>query len=322
MHASVINHLDKATLASFEEAYSEMSRSHACTAFQSVTAATTALWSALCMRERQPVFLVTEEVVFSMRTVVSAVQDIVADCEFVVFGVEDTVEHMRALVGGRAVRAAMFETLPHGRAIDVKEMARRLRMVDPNMLVATENSAMTCASCCPMRDGADLCIEALRHIAGTKAEETGAVVFAASPDMRRKLRAMRTCTGATPQDVTTWCRNLGTLPLRSRQVAETAERFAAWAADQRGVTDVLHPRGTPVVMVRLPALQDRKAAFRFMDGMRVVKHGTWWSYMEAFTCVNIWEMRGAPDAPGGWLRFAVGLTPFEDLRKDVEQALP
>ncbi len=190
--------------------------------------------------------------------------------------------------------------------------------------------------------GVDVSIQALtKYPSGGADVLMGAVVSREQNLHHAVLMAhMRLGLAVGANDAELVLRGLPSMAVRYQAQDVTTRGLATWMQGQRGVAKVLHPAlpGSPghenwlrdargaaclfSVVFDEAIAQERIDAF--CDALRLFRLG--WSWAGPISlCVpyNVSSIRTAPwPYKGGLVRFAVGLEAADDLRADLEQALP
>jgi cystathionine gamma-lyase len=215
---------------------------------------------------------------------------------------------------------------------DIRELVRAARAT--GALVAVDNTTATAYLQQPLALGADFAVASdtkaltghsdlvLGHVATTSREHAAA------------LRTWRTQHGAIPGPMEIWLahRSLATLPLRLGRQCASAERLAAFLADQPQVAAVHYPGlpkhpGHAIAKRQMQAfgsivsfdLGTRERAERFLGALTLVREATSFGGLHS-TAER--RARWSGDAIGeGFIRFSVGCEAVEDIVNDVGGAL-
>lgn len=187
-------------------------------------------------------------------------------------------------------------------------------------LVVVDNTFATPLLQQPLALGADVAVySATKFIGGHSDLLLGAAVTADDEQLARLHRA-RALAGATPGTLECFLalRGARTLPLRLRQASESATDLADWLREQKAVRRVRYPGFGAIISLELP---DAEAADRMCRATRIIRHATSLGGVET-TMERRSSLAGQEHIPDGLIRMSVGCEHVEDLRSDLEAALP
>jgi cystathionine beta-lyase/cystathionine gamma-synthase len=198
----------------------------------------------------------------------------------------------------------------------------------------------------PLELGADLVVHSTTKYLNGHADVVGGLVLTSNDDVAGKLRFLQNAVGAVPApfDCYMVLRGLKTLPLRVRRHSELAAELAGWLERHPAVERVLYP-GLPshqqhALAARQMALAGGMISVVLRGGMQAAAHML--ERVELFICAESLggveslvehpaSMTHASVPPAtraqlgisdGLVRLSVGLEGLEDLRADLDQALP
>lgn len=213
-------------------------------------------------------------------------------------------------------------------------------------LLAVDNTFATPVLQRPLELGADLVVHSTTKYLNGHADVVGGLVLTSDDDVAGRLRFLQNAVGAVPApfDCYMVLRGLKTLPLRVRRHSELAAELAGWLQGHPAVERVLYP-GLPshpqhALAARQMALPGGMISVVLRGGMQAAAHML--ERVELFICAESLggveslvehpaSMTHASVPPAtraqlgisdGLVRLSVGLEGLEDLRADLDQALP
>ncbi len=231
------------------------------------------------------------------------------------------------------------------KVVDVGALRQRARAAGARLIV--DNTIATPIVQRPLDLGADLVVHSATKYLGGHADVSGGVVVARTTLLRDTLRRYSKLLGAIlgPFEAATIARGIKTLALRVRQQCANAAAIAAWLEEQPQVARVYYP-GRPSHPQHDLALRmfgglygalisfdlragDREAAFRFIDGLRLILPAT--SLGDVYTLVTAPlisshrdltpEQRAERGIGEGLIRLSIGIEEVGDLVEDLRSAL-
>ncbi len=240
-------------------------------------------------------------------------------------------------------------TNPLARVVDIDAVVRAAR--EAGALVSVDATFQPPPLQQPATLGVDLVMHSATKFLGGHSDALGGVVSGPHALME-KLEAFRHRTGAVLSPDTAWLlvRSLGTLELRAREQAETAQRLAlaldalrATGSANRGVRTVHYP-GLPEhedhalarrqmatfgSMLAFEVEGGLPAAAAVIDGFQVIARAVSLGGIETLASLPLHTShaplteseRNAAGIDDGLIRLSVGLEPFDRLEADLLQAL-
>jgi cystathionine gamma-synthase len=171
----------------------------------------------------------------------------------------------------------------------------------------------------PLQLGADIVVHSATKLIGGHSDLLLGAAVTADPGELALLRDVRSRNGATPGMLECFLalRGARTLALRLRHAQSSAQQFASRLHGHAAVIRVRYPGFGTVVSFEL---EDAPAADRACRATRIIRHATSLGGVETSM-----ERRsahpGQEHIPPGLIRLSVGCEHFDDLWRDLDEAL-
>ncbi|MFN7454197.1 MAG: trans-sulfuration enzyme family protein [Pseudobdellovibrionaceae bacterium] len=240
-------------------------------------------------------------------------------------------------------------TNPTMRLSDIQSISRLAKKMNPECLIAVDNTFMGPVFQSPFELGADLVLYSATKFLGGHSDILAGVALTKTKELHRKIQDYRTILGATVAPDTAWLltRSIETLWVRMQRQSEKAIKVARALKKHPAVKKVFYPGllskadegqkkifekqckgGGSMISFELKN-STRKAAFQFLDALEVfhlaVSLGGTESLIEHPRSMTHSDMTIEDlDRAGigeGLIRVSVGLESSEDLIDDLSQAL-
>ena len=238
---------------------------------------------------------------------------------------------------------------PTNQMIDIamcKSIATHFENGDDKIYLATDNTYMGPLWCSPLEHGADLVLySATKYIGGHSDLIAGAVL--GMDDVMVRVKTLRTFLGNMASPHTCWLllRSLETLKVRMQQQARNAQAVANYLETHHKISKVHYlgslPEGTqaynlykrqyssPGAMIAFEMVGGEKEAFRFLNGLRLIKLAVSLGSTEslaqhpaAMTHIGMDPTeRKELGITDNLIRLSVGVEHHEDLLRDLGTAL-
>lgn len=234
--------------------------------------------------------------------------------------------------------------------IDIEKVSKLAKTQSQGKtLVVVDNTFMGPVFQSPFELGADVVLYSATKFLGGHSDILGGVVLTKSKELISPIQDFRTILGCTPAPDTAWLltRSIETLWVRMNRQAQKAEKVAKAIKDHPKIKKVLYPGllkpkdgkeykvykkqcSGPGSMISFYIKKDsRKAAFRFLDSLRIfhlaVSLGGTESLVEhprsmTHSDMSIEDLDRA-NITEGMIRLSIGLESSDDLIADLFQAL-
>lgn len=333
------------TVSAFEEAMTSLENGAFAYAYGSGMAA---LHAALIASE-----LTTGSVVLASRDLYGSTFELLHTV-FGAFGIKTVTEDFSDIDALR-IKAAelkptvlLCETLsnPLLKVCDIRSVAEIASAAGAKLIV--DNTFATPYLCRPLDLGADLVVHSATKYLGGHADATGGIVIAKNEFDRPALLGALTLAGGvlSPWESHSILRGIKTLGLRLEKQCSNADTLAEALKDSPYLDAVIYPKffegeqaealrstfesyeNGAIVTVRLKE-DTREAAYRFLNALQVCTRAA--SVGDLFTgvvhCATATHRELSPAKRAGLgitegvLRIAVGIEDFNDILRDIEQAL-
>lgn len=236
---------------------------------------------------------------------------------------------------------------PGNPLLSITDIAACARIThDRGVLLAVDNTFATPALTRPLELGADIVMHSVTKYIGGHTDVLGGALVVKDKALFDQLYFTQNATGAVMGPIESFLasRGLKTLELRVREQSRTAERIAAWLADDPRVERVYYP-GRPAhpghavarrqmdgafgAMLSFELKGDFIAAKRLVESTRLfrlaVSLGAVESLIEQPAAMSHAsydrQHRLAHGISDGLIRLSIGLEAFEDLKDDLEGAM-
>jgi methionine-gamma-lyase len=233
-------------------------------------------------------------------------------------------------------------TNPLSRVVDVERIVAAAR--ECGALVCVDATFLPPPLQQPLRHGADLSMHSATKFLGGHSDVLGGVV-SGRHELMERLEAFRRRTGGVLGPQTAWLleRSLATLELRARRASETARRLAGFLAESGLVLRVHYPglpdhpdaavcarqMKCPGSVLAFDVAGGLEAAAAVYDRFRVIARAVSLGGVETVALLPLHtshpqstaEERAAVGISDGTIRLSVGLEPYEELERDLAQAL-
>lgn len=238
-------------------------------------------------------------------------------------------------------------TNPTMKLCDIKLIGDEARKMNPNCLLAVDNTFMGPVFQSPFLFGADLVFYSATKFLGGHSDILAGVVLSRQTSLHRAIQDFRTILGATPAPDTAWLltRSIETLWVRMQRQSEKATKVFGALKKHPKVKEVYFPGHTgttaqrtvyknqcrgPGSMISFDLYKNsRKTAFKFLDSLKVfhlaVSLGGTESLIQHPRSMTHSDMTledlDRARITEGLIRVSVGLESSEDLIEDLFQAL-
>lgn len=203
-------------------------------------------------------------------------------------------------------------------------------------LCVVDNTFATPLNQRPLELGADISMHSATKFIGGHSDLLGGLLVTGSESLLQALAASRSLGGATPGVLEAFLavRGLRTLALRLERAQDNAMRLAEWLENHPGVLKVRYP-GLPShathalardqlggfgSMISFDVAGTAESADAVCRAVKLVRHATSLGSVES-TMERRAAVPGQEHLPPTLLRLSVGVEAFEDLRRDLEQAM-
>jgi methionine-gamma-lyase len=253
----------------------------------------------------------------------------------------------RVLEANPKAKVVFFETPtnPTLQVTDIRKVAEMTKRVNPEAVVAVDNTFMTSYLQRPLALGADIvCYSTTKYICGHGTVVGGAVVTTLEA-FHERLYEMVKDLGGSPSPFDAWLVNQGmkTLPLRMKAHCSNAMKIAQFLAEHSKVAHVWYPGLEMHPHFQLARRQmngfggiiafDLKGGYE--AGVKLMESVKLFTLAVSLGCVDSLiehpasmthavvprEKRQAAGLTDGLVRISVGIEDIEDLVADLDQAL-
>lgn len=217
---------------------------------------------------------------------------------------------------------------PTMKEIDIVEVCHQIKALNPEIIIAVDNTFYSPIFQQPLQDGADLVIHsATKYLSGHNDILAGCVITS-SDYLAAKLSFNLKTTGANLDPFDSWLllRSLKTLPLRMKQHQANAQIIAQYLEEEPAVSKVLYPGKGGMISFYI---KDEAQVANFFEKLQVISFAESLGGVESLVTLPdqqthhdmAVEKRRALGITPNLIRFSVGLENATDLIADLRQAL-
>lgn len=233
-------------------------------------------------------------------------------------------------------------TNPLLKIADIAEISRRVKAINPQALVAVDNTFATSYLQQPLALGADFVVYSTTKYISGHSDVVGGAIVTTDVAAYEQLKFLQNAIGAVPGPLDAWLtlRGMKTLAIRMERHSANASQIAEFLSHHQAISQVLypglanHPQHAAAArqmrlfsgMISIIMRGGDSAARRMAGATRLFQLaeslGGVESLIEVPAVMTHASVAGSPlEVPGGLVRLSVGIENVEDLIADLEQAL-
>lgn len=230
--------------------------------------------------------------------------------------------------------------------VDIEEVAREIKKLDPECLVVVDNTFMTPVFQSPLKMGADIVLHSCTNYINGHSDSVMGALMVNDDNIYKRLKFFQNALGIVPSAFDCWIvnRSIKTLEVRVRQQAESAMTIAKFLENHKNVERVIYPglRSHPQHALALKQYSGfggmisiylksggKREAHRVLE--RVERFHS--DVSPGYVCSSIEipaekthidlikEEKVKLNISDNLLRLSIGLEEVDDLTKDLDQAL-